>query len=263
MPPKRLLFIPAYRCEVQIGRTIGRLTPEVLSLFSEVIVIDNRSPDGTLKAAERALKGIGATDNKLLLNDANYGLGGSHKVAFNYALDHCFEECVVLHGDDQGNIADMAAHLSREAMGHTDWLLGARFMRESRLEGYSQFRTFGNFVFNLIYSLGTRRRIYDLGSGLNAYRMSTLADRFYLRLSDDLTFNYHMILHAAARQLRMDFVPISWRELDQVSNAKLVSQSIELLKAMASYLLCREHYLRKDLSHHKVYTSTVVFEQRA
>ena len=39
--------------------------------------------------------------------DQNYGLGGSHKVAFGYAAAHGYEHLVVLHGDDQGAIVDL------------------------------------------------------------------------------------------------------------------------------------------------------------
>ena len=44
---------------------------------------------------------------KVLKNRENYGLGGSHKVAFNYAIENNFDYIIVLHGDDQGSISDM------------------------------------------------------------------------------------------------------------------------------------------------------------
>lgn len=51
----------------------------------------------------------------LLRNDENYGLGGSHKVAFDYALNNAYDYVVVLHGDDQGSIANLLPYLrSRE-----------------------------------------------------------------------------------------------------------------------------------------------------
>lgn len=34
-------------------------------------------------------------------------MGGSHKVAFNYAIENNFDYIIVLHGDDQGSISDM------------------------------------------------------------------------------------------------------------------------------------------------------------
>jgi len=49
-----LLFVPAYNCEGQLPRVLAQLTPELQRLFDEVVVVDNRSTDKTLAAAEAA-----------------------------------------------------------------------------------------------------------------------------------------------------------------------------------------------------------------
>jgi glycosyltransferase involved in cell wall biosynthesis len=257
-----LLFIPIYNCERQIPRVIAQLTPDIASLLTEVIVVNNRSPDGSQAAAIAALKDLQGLPAKVLLNDANYGLGGSHKVAFNYALANGFDHCIVLHGDDQGAIADLAPLIRAGAHRDADCLLGARFMRGSRLAGYSALRTFGNRVFNLIYSAAAGVRIYDLGSGLNIYSVPALADRSYLRHANDLTFNYHMILHSIAAGWRIRFFPIVWREADQVSNVKLVRQSLRVLNIALDYAFRRQRYLAEDHSGRPgmAYTATVVFD---
>lgn len=256
-----LLFIPIYNCEPQIPRVIAQLKPEIRALLSEVIVVDNRSADGGQAAAIAALKGMPDLPAKVLHNDANYGLGGSHKVAFNHAIANNFDYCIVLHGDDQGDIDNIAPLIRDGAHRQVDCLLGARFMRGSRLEGYSWFRTFGNHVFNLLYSLAAGVRIYDLGSGLNMYAVRALSDRAYLRNADDLTFNYHMILHSIAAGWRMRFFPIAWREDDQISNVKMVRQSLRVLAIVRDYAFARRRFLQLDHSSEpgRAYTSTVVF----
>lgn len=257
-----LLFIPMYRCERQIPRVIAQLTPDVSELLSEVIVVNNRSPDGSQAAAVSALKELRGLPAKVLLNDANYGLGGSHKVAFNYALANGFDYCIVLHGDDQGSIADLVPLIRAGAHRQADCLLGARFMQGSRLAGYSPLRTFGNRVFNMIYSMVSGTRIYDLGSGLNLYALASLTDRSYLRHANDLTFNYHMILHSIAAGWRIRFFPIEWREADQVSNVKLVRQSLRVLTIALDYAFRRRRYLAEDHagSPDATYTAAVVFD---
>ncbi len=243
-----LLFIPMYNCEPQIPRVIAQLKPEIRALLSEVIVVDNRSTDGGQAAAIAALKGILDLPAKVLHNDYNYGLGGSHKVAFDYAIANKFDYCIVLHGDDQGDIDNIAPLIRNGAHRQVDCLLGARFMRGSRLKGYSWFRTFGNHFFNLLYSAASGVRIYDLGSGLNMYAVRALADRNYLRNADDLTFNYGMILHSIAAGWRMRFFPIAWREDDQVSNVKMVRQSLRVLGIVRDYAFNRRRFLERDHS---------------
>jgi len=62
-------------------------------------------------------------------------------------------------------------------------------MRGSKLQGYSKFRTFGNKVYDFLFSLGCRYKVYDLGSGLNMYKVSILRDKFYIKYKDNLIFN--------------------------------------------------------------------------
>lgn len=84
MQTNMLLFIPAYNCAAQISRVLAKLTPEIASLFAEIIVVENRSTDNTLTVASEGLATIKGCKVTLLQNDENYNLGGSHKVAFNY-----------------------------------------------------------------------------------------------------------------------------------------------------------------------------------
>lgn len=264
MSERILLFIPAYNCAPQIPRVIAQLTPEVRALVTETIVVNNRSTDATEDAARAALASLGDYPAKILRNDGNYGLGGSHKVAFTYARANGFDYVIVLHGDDQGSIADITPHLRAGAHREVDCLLGARFMKGSRLSGYSPFRTFGNLVFNTIYAVAAGRMIYDLGSGLNLYAVRKLDEDFYLRCANDLTFNYHMLLRSIAAGWRIRFFPLEWREDDQLSNVKLVRQALRVLGIAMSYAFNRRGYLAADYATPPAgaYPSTVVFDTR-
>ena len=257
-----LLFIPMYNCERQIPRVAGQLTAEIRDLLTEIIVVNNRSLDNSESAAIEVFAAFEHPRVKVMRNDENYGLGGSHKVAFNYAIDNGFDYCIVLHGDDQGDIRNMAPLLLSGEHRSVDCLLGARFMADSQIQGYSWFRRLGNHVFNVMYSCIAGLRIHDLGSGLNLYSVKALTDRGYLRHANDLTFNYHMILHSIAAGWRIRFFPIVWREDDQISNVKLLRQSLRVLAIAASYAFCRSRYLGEDHSGlpEAVYTSTVVFD---
>ncbi len=51
-------------------------------------------------------------------------------------------------------------------------------MKKSKLLGYSKFRTFGNIVYNMIFSIALGKNIKDLGSGLNMYNTKILKDNF-------------------------------------------------------------------------------------
>ena len=202
---KLLVFIPAYNCEKQVTRVLSQLLDQRIAPWvGECIVVNNRSADGTEAAVQDWMARHPDAPVRLLRNDQNYGLGGSHKVAFGYAAAHGYEHLVVLHGDDQG--------------------------------GYSALRTWGNYGFNWLFSLVARKKITDLGSGLNLYAVKPLKNEYYKKFPDTLYFNDCMILALCQMKQRVLFFPISWREEDQVSNNKLTSFGVSLLKLCGKYL---------------------------
>lgn len=247
MNEKILLFIPAYNCEKQIVRVLKQLDDEVLKFISEVIVINNRSTDNTEKAVKKFLKENPSKNIKLLRNKENYGLGGSHKVAFEYAKENGFNYVMILHGDDQGNIKDMLPYIKNGEYKKYECVLGARFMKGSKLQGYSKFRTFGNKVYNLLFSIVVKRKIYDLGSGLNIYKTKMLDNKFFMKFPDNLMFNYCMILASDYYKQDIHFVPVSWREEDQISNVKMLNQAITVLKMLFKYFFSKKKFITSEM----------------
>lgn len=263
MDKKILLFIPMYNCEKQITRVLGQIDNTVTPFISEVIVVNNRSTDGGEATAVEYCKAHPELPVKILRNDENYGLGGSHKVAFQYAIAHNFDYVIVLHGDDQGSIRDVLPLIESGDYQNYDCCLGGRFLRQSQLIGYSRFRTFGNHVFNIIFSLSTGKRIFDLGAGLNMYAVDILKTSFYKHYPDNLTFNCYMLFGMSVHGHIHTFFPIMWREEDQISNVKMTKQAWQTLKMAVGFFFQRDKFLEKDARVHKfdAYTSSVVYER--
>ena len=84
-------------------------------------------------------------------------------------------------------------------------------MPGARLHGYSLFRTVGNYGLNSLCGLMVRRWIADQGSGLNMYRMSYLASRFYLPFDNGLIFPNTLFFYGVETNSSYRFFPISWR----------------------------------------------------
>ena len=212
----------------------------------EICALSGLGHDGTEAAVQDWMARHPDAPVRLLRNDQNYGLGGSHKVAFGYAAAHGYEHLVVLHGDDQGAIADLLPILNDGTYKKYDCCLGSRFMKGSKTGGYSALRTWGNYGFNWLFSLVARRKITDLGSGLNLYAVEPLKSEYYKKFPDTLYFNDCMILALCQMKQRVLFFPISWREEDQVSNNKLTSFGISLLKLCGKYLAGPRAFVERE-----------------
>ncbi len=237
---RTLLFIPMYNCEKQIVRVLAQLDDKVCRYIDEVMIVNNRSTDNGEKAVISWLgKNHINAAVRLVRNDENYSLGGSHKVAFNYAVEKGFDYVIVLHGDDQGEIHDLLPYLKNGRAYKYDSFLGSRFEKRSVLVNYSPVRIMGNHIFNVFMTMMLGRRVSDLGSGLNMYRVNYLKSRFYLGFTDTLTFNVYMLVYGIFSRSRFVFFPLSWREADQVSNAKFIRQALEILGITLRYCLLR------------------------
>ncbi len=261
MTKKTMVFIPAYKCEKQITRVLAQFDERFSGLIDLVLVVDNQSPDATRDVACEFIKtmpeGVPAIVSR---NNANYGLGGSHKVAFTYALENGFDYLVVLHGDDQANIHDLLPHLqSGEAYSH-DCFLGSRFAPKAKLQGYSALRTFGNKVYNFLFSVVAGKWITDLGSGLNMYKVASIELETVKQFPDNLTFNYVMLLWSIWKKQNIKFFPITWREEDQSSNVRLFSQAVKVLSLLFSRFDSPRRFFETDHRevHHEEYRGQAV-----
>ena len=258
MSEKLLVFIPCYNCAQQIARVLRQFDEKTASYFSEILILDNGSKDNTVASAIEAAEQVGGLAVTVGKNHANYNLGGSHKAAFRYAIENDFSHVVVLHGDDQGNISDLLPVLERQDHHAQDACLGARFTSGSKLSGYSNFRIFGNKVFNLIFTIGSRSRVLDLGSGLNIFNRRVMEDDRMVKYADDLRFNIYLLLGMFQRGMKVEYFPISWREEDQISNVKMTSQALKTLELLWLSIADKHKFWEKD--HRQVSRSEYRFD---
>ena len=236
MSNRIMIFIPAYNCAPQLPRVIEKINAEVQRYVQEVVVVDNQSSDGTAEVAKSALQSL-AIKATVLRNQENYNLGGSIKRAFLYALDNGYDYMITLHGDDQADIRDLLPIFRSGEYTEQDLIIGARFHPESKLQGYSLVRILGNRGLNIACALLNRRKVHDMIAGINLFNVNFFRSKFFLNFPNNLTFDAHVLLYAFNKKARVKYIPITWREEDQISNAKVVRQALIILRLFFDYLL--------------------------
>ena len=235
---KILIAIPAYKCAPQITRVLDEIDEKLASRVAEIAVIDNGSPDNTVEKVLEYKRTGRLNHLHVYRNIDNYNLGGTHKVAFLKAESEGFTHVLILHGDnqaksDEGNLLIDFAETNPDQQ----TVLGSRFSNGSKLHGYDWKRIYGNRILNLIYSVVTLRACKDLGSGLNLFAMRDMDKRTYLEFADKLTFNFELLLDLVKRNVNFAYHPITWREEDQVSNARNWNIFGTALKNLAQWRL--------------------------
>lgn len=265
MSDRLMIFIPAFNCEKQLPRVLQKIDPNVQRFVQEIVIIDNQSTDGTVAAAKLAVeKEVLGVKVTILRNLQNYNLGGSIKRAFLYAIEQGYDYMITLHGDDQADIRDMLPILESGIHKKNDLVIGARFHSESKLQGYSKARILGNKILNFVCSIINRRPVDDLIAGINCFNVEFFRDNFFLYFPDNLTFDAHVLLYAFYKKANVKYVPITWREEDQVSNAKVVKQALIILRLFGNYIIHGSKVFARNKSGQPegfVYASEVILQK--
>ncbi len=235
MIKKRILVvIPTYNCEKQIGRVIRKISSLDLNYINEIIVIDNLSSDGTISTALTAVKELQMNKIRIYQTIENNNLGGTHKIAFDIAIEQSYDYVAIFHGDDQADFSNLISIC--EIISNSDQhksFLGSRFSRQSKLIGYSKRRILGNIGLNIIYSIKNFKILTDLGSGLNVFYVESLKEIKYHNFDDSLSFNYELLLNLIKSKSSYVYYPITWSETDQNSNlSSMVKHGLNAIKIL-------------------------------
>jgi glycosyltransferase involved in cell wall biosynthesis len=239
MQSRILVFIPVFNCEKQISRVLNKIDNNVQEWCHEVLIIDNRSQDDTVNVA-MSMKDNFKIKFTVLRNFENYNLGGSIKRAFLYAIENGYDYMISLHGDDQADVRDLLPILKDGVYKDNTIIVGARFHPKSVLQGYSSLRILGNKCLNWTCSLVTWRKAYDMIAGLNCFQVKFFSDMVFMNFPNDLTFDAHVLLYTFSKKQGVHYHPITWREEDQISNAKIFKQAFIILRLFVSYTFKRE-----------------------
>ncbi|MBK24135.1 MAG: dolichyl-phosphate mannose synthase [Halobacteriovorax sp.] len=232
-----LLAIPCYNCEEQIVRVINSLKESTDLAVDMIIFVNNCSSD---KTAEKIISSTASLKipSALINNLSNYGLGGSFKLSFQYALENNFEHLIFFHGDDQAKVADVKEMIRQmKSDSSLTALLGSRFDIKSKRKGYSLLRTAGNKFLNLIFSIFCFRKITEIGSGLNIYRVDMLNSFNIDHWPNHIAFDVNIVLGLVSKNLKFKFFPITWEEEDQKSNAGNFSTALLVLFMLVKWRL--------------------------
>ena len=256
-----LVLIPVFNASRQISKVVIAVSESIAEMVDGLLILDNMSLDFTLISARSAIDACAIKHRYLFQNYENRGLGGSLKIGFEFAIEQNYTHVLVVHGDNQAKPSDFLKVLTDVSKLKTSKVYGSRFMDGSVLNGYSRIRQVGNKFLNVICSQLMGRRILDLGSGLNLYRTEYLNQDFIYGCKDDLTFNNEILLSEPKPVMTECYVPISWTEFDQRSNAKVVRQGMRTLYLAFNYgLLKKKRKISKDgRSHYKSSSYRIIY----
>lgn len=247
---KILCFIPMRNCQSKIGPLLARFPGKLSEQLAEILVIDNDSTDASIDEARKGLSGLTGLKVTLLQNSRNYGLGGSHKIAFNYARENDYDFVFVVHGDGSGDPNSFLSVLEKD-LTKFDLILSDRIWGKAKRTHYPAHRRFFNMVLSGLVSLLTLSSVKDFTGGpLNVYRVHSLLNPFenaVKNFSNSIDFSQHALLYGIFRRLRIKFLPVDFIERDSKAFSKLVTQFLKPLLLAIKFRFSPRKTIAPDL----------------
>ena len=194
---KLLIFIVCYNAERFIDSVIKRIpvtSLEELHLDTEILIIDDKSPDSTFEKAKQI------TNNHIkitaLQNPKNLGYGGNQKIGYQYALRHNFDYVVLLHGDGQYAPEMLPQIISQLTTGKYGAVYGSRMInsKEALKGGMPFYKYYANKFLTLMLNKVVGTNLTEYHSGYRSYSLKALRTIPFQYNSDGFDFDTDIII---------------------------------------------------------------------
>ena len=205
-----VVIIPTYNESTNISTLLDKLS--MAHEVFDILIVDDNSPDGTSKIVEdnyvRNLKTI-----HLLKRDQKLGLGSAYRDGFKWALKKNYQHFVEMDGDFSHTFDDLMHMLTFKDK--YDLIIGSRYIKGGKTEGWSKSRKLLSVVANLVARLLLGIKVNDMTSGFRIYSRDCLEDiNYYDTKSNGYAFQIEMTLLACMNKKSIKEVPITFYERD-------------------------------------------------
>lgn len=234
---RTLVVLPTFN-EAETIEEVLRRTRQALP-ETQVLVVDDGSPDGTADIADRVGTEVGEVH--VMRRTSAQGLGDAYRAGFAWGLEHGAEVLFEMDSDlshDPAALSDLLA-----AVEHNDLVIGSRYVPGGSIPQWGVHRRLLSRGGNVYSALMLGVPVKDMTSGFRAYRADLLR-RMELETvrADGYGFQIEMTYRAAQRGARIAEVPIRFidRELGESKmSSAIVVEALKLVTKWGAMRLTR------------------------
>ncbi|HTE62820.1 MAG TPA: polyprenol monophosphomannose synthase [Solirubrobacteraceae bacterium] len=209
MPGPAWIVLPTY-CEADNVERMAHALRAVAPADARVLIVDDDSPDGTGRIADR----LAAADPQVsvLHRTADRGLGPAYVAGFDHALARGAGALVEIDCDFSHDPATVPRLLDAIA-GGADLALGSRYVDGGRIENWAPWRRAVSRAGCAYARALLRVPVRDLTSGCKCFRAEALeAIDFRTARARGYAFQVELTYRALRAGLRVLELPIAFRE---------------------------------------------------
>jgi len=231
-----LIFIVCYKAEQSIESVLERIGKDIWEskqFYTEILIIDDQSPDRTFYAAEDYSRRHPDRNLTILYNPKNQGYGGNQKIGYCYAIKKGFDVVVLLHGDGQYAPEYLGRMIQPILDGDADAVFGSRMVRRlDALKGRMPlYKWFGNQILTSIQNHIMKSHLSEFHTGYRAYSAAALASVPFDRNSDYFDFDTDIIIQFLQTKKRIKEIPIPTFYGDEISRVNGIRYAIRVVRS--------------------------------
>jgi dolichol-phosphate mannosyltransferase len=200
---KALIIIPTYNEKENLIELMDRIFAQ--GLPTEVLVVDDNSPDGTGALADE----LSSKDARVhvMHRPGKMGLGSAYVAGFRWALEHNYDAIFEMDADFSHNPESLGEFL-RELEG-ADLVLGSRYLHGVTVVNWPLSRLILSYAANVYSRVITGVPFKDLTGGYKCFRRQVLEAIDLSRVrSDGYAFQIEMTFKAWRKGFRIREIPI-------------------------------------------------------
>ena len=233
---KVLIFVVCYNAEKWIESVLDRIPNDVMknkNFSTEILVIDDQSPDRTFYAADDYARRRPEIKINVLYNPKNQGYGGNQKIGYCYAIKKGFDVVVLLHGDGQYAPEYLGQMIQPILDEEADAVFGSRMIRRlDALKGRMPlYKWIGNQLITGIQNRIMKSRLSEFHSGYRAYNTKALASIPFEHNSNYFDFDTDIIIQLLDTKKSIKEIPIPTFYGDEISRVNGIKYAMRIVNA--------------------------------
>lgn len=208
---KIAVIIPAYNVEPYIQRVIENIP----SFVDQIIVVDDKSTDFTIKQVEE----LREPRLHLIKHSRNQGVGGAVLSGYQQAFELGADIFVKMDGDNQMDPGQIRSLIEPIINFKADYTKGNRFLHQKELVRMPLIRRIGNLGLSFLTKLASGYwHIFDPTNGFTAINSEVYALLDKDTIAKDFFFETSMLLQLQKIQALVIDIPIPAKYENQQSN---------------------------------------------
>tara|TARA_Y100000591_G_C21828589_1_gene698194 strand:- start:57 stop:848 length:792 start_codon:yes stop_codon:yes gene_type:complete len=215
----------------------------------KIIIIDNASTiskNEKLKIIE-TLKKKYSYEIIFLINEENYGIGGSKKILYKILQNLRFDFYCSILTSGRFNVNELIKTINNHTLDKFDYLIFSRFLNNVNTKEYNSVRRIGNYFFIYLTKILTGCKFTDPGSII--YLKSKKCYDLILNLNiSNLTDGSHfghflnILIYKFSNNIIVKEVNINWKEGNIKSHVNGLQYSLILLLSLLKYFFTNKFF---------------------